>query len=153
MRVMSSPDAQDPRDAGQITILMLMFSGIALVIIMIAVDASLVFLGRQRLASAVDGAAVRAAQQVDESGYFTGGCVNSLPLDEVAVDKVLAAYITEGLELIAEPTTEGGPGVVVRGKLAVQLPRVPVIKMKSYTVTYQATARSSISGRPCAAPG
>lgn len=137
-------------DSGQVTGLMLMFTGIALVIILIAVDASLVFLGRQRLASAVDGAAVRAAQQYDSGGYFSGACVNALPLDDAAVAKVLRAYATGGVELRASAATvDGGPGVLVAGRLDVALPRVPVIKLSSWTVTYQTRARSSISGMPC----
>lgn len=152
MRLIAADDENSPRDCGQITVLMLMFTGIALVIIMIAIDASLVFLGRQRLASAVDGAAVRAAQQYDAGGYFSGACVESLPLDDAAVAKVLAAYATGGVELRADAATvDGGPGVIVTGRLDVQLPRVPVIKVTSWLVTYQTRARSSISGNPCPA--
>ncbi|MEP7055520.1 MAG: Tad domain-containing protein [Actinomycetota bacterium] len=146
----SPPAVSEPPDAGQITVLMLMFAGVALVIIMIAVDASLVFLGRQRLASAVDGAAVRAAQQVDDGRYYTGKCVESLPLDAAAVATALAAYSTAGVQLRADPVTvDGGPGVVVTGRLDVQLPRIPVIKVNSWMVTYQTRARSSVSGKPC----
>lgn len=140
----------EPCDSGQITVLMVMFAGIALVIIMIAVDASLVFLGRQRLAGAVDGAAVRATQQFDDARYFTGGCVDSLPLDDAAVDRALTAYATAGVQLRADAATvDGGPGVVITGRLDVQLPRIPVIKLNSWPVTYQTRARSSISGKPC----
>jgi uncharacterized membrane protein len=150
VRVSDWAGPDDSRDSGQITVLMVMFAGIALVIIMFAVDASLVFLGRQRLASAVDGAAVRAAQQFDDGSYFTGGCVDSLPLDDAAVARVLTAYAAEGVQLRADPATvDGGPGVVITGRLDVQLPRIPVIKLNSWMVTYQTRARSSISGDPC----
>lgn len=133
---------------------MLMFTGIALVVILITVDASLVFLGRQRLASAVDAAAVRAAQQFDAGGYFAGSCVEAFPVNDAAVARVLQTYSTGGVRLRAgAATVDGGPGVVVTGRLDVPLPRVPVIKLNSWTVTYQTGARSSISGTPCRPAG
>lgn len=154
MRVSRREDSDQTGDSGQITVLMIMFSGIALVIIMIAVDASLVFLGRQRLASAVDGAAVRAAQQFDDGAYFTGGCVQSLPLDDAAVAKALASYASAGVQLRADPAiVDGGPGVVITGRLDVPLPRIPVIKLNSWRVTYQTRARASVSGSPCGPTG
>lgn len=142
------PSTED--DSGQITVLLVMFSAVAMAFIMVAVDASLVFLGRQRLASAVDGAAVRAAQQFDQGGYFSGGCVESIPLDESAVTAVLATYQRDGVVLSFEQQdVDGGPGVIVRGRLEVDLPDVPIIGLGSWPVTYQTRARSSISGTPC----
>lgn len=137
-------------DEGQITVLMVMFTAVAAAVIMMAVDASLVFLGRQRLASAVDGAAVSAAQQFDRSGYYSGGCVNSLPLSQEAVEAVLADYAKDGIVLAAQvPPADGGPGVDVVGRLVVELPDIPVLGLTSYTVIYRTNARSNVSGTPC----
>lgn len=137
-------------DSGQIAVLLVMFSAIAMAFIMLAIDASLVFLGRQRLASAVDGAAVRAAQQFDQGSYFSGGCVSSVPLNAAQVNNVLTSYEREGVNLTArEVQVDGGPGVLVTGTLAVDLPDVPIIGIESWTVTYSTHARSQISGAAC----
>lgn len=137
-------------DEGQITVLMVMFTAVAAAVIMMAVDASLVFLGRQRLASAVDGAAVSAAQQFDQSSYYSGGCVNTLPLSQEAVDRVLAGYAKDGIMLTAEaPPADGGSGVDVVGRLVIDLPDIPVLGLTSYTVNYRTNARSNVSGAPC----
>lgn len=137
-------------DEGSIALLVITFTAIAIVMIWVAVDASIVFLARQRLASATDGAALSASQQLNDAGYFTGGCVPSLPLSGEAVDAVLARYETGGIALGAATTTvAGGPGVQVDGVLVVDLPSVPLFTVDAWTVRYTARARSSISGAAC----
>ncbi|MEO6713884.1 MAG: pilus assembly protein TadG-related protein [Mycobacteriales bacterium] len=138
-------------ESGQITILLVVFSAIAMGFVMVAVDASLVFLGRQRLASAVDAAAVRAAQQFDQGKYFEGACTSSVPLDEDQINAVLASYEQHGVLLGPAQIVDvdGGPGVRVTGTLAVALPDIPVIGMNTYTVTYHTEARTKISGAAC----
>lgn len=148
--MLSDDDAPDQRhDCGQITILIVMFSVVAAAVIMVAVDASIVFLGRQRLASAADGAAVRAAQQFDQGTYYSGECVNSLPLDIPAANAAVQPFAKDGIQLRAVPPEGGGTGVDIIGQLVVDLPNVPVIGLTSYTVNYRTNARSSLSGAPC----
>jgi uncharacterized membrane protein len=148
MSVIRRRQARD--ESGQLTVLLVVFAATAMGFVLVAVDASMVFLGRQRLASAVDAAAVRAAQQFDQGGYFAGSCVRSVPLDAAKINGVLAAYETGGVTLAArESDVDGGPGVIVDGTLSVNLPDVPLIGVGSWVVKYQTRARSSISGTPC----
>jgi uncharacterized membrane protein len=137
-------------DDGQIAILIVTFLAVAALMAWVAIDASIVFLARQRLASAADGAALTAAQQLNAGQYYGGECVESLPLDQAAVEGVLERYRTGGITL--EATTEqvaGGPGVAVAGELVVDLPTVASIGVDSWTVRYDARARSDITGVAC----
>jgi len=136
---------------GQLTLLVIGFTMIAAMMIAVAIDASVVFLARQRLAGQADGAALAAAQQLDDGAYFGGaGCAESLPVAQGAVDAVVAPYARHGVELAGTPVpVDGGPGVVVQGRSVVTLPIVGKFGRRTFTVEYAARARSSIAGVEC----
>jgi hypothetical protein len=81
---------------------------------------------------------------------FNDGCVESLPLSDTAIDTALDRYRTGGIEI--EATAEqvaGGPGVAIQAQLVVDLPTIAAIGIDSWTVKYDARARSDITGNPC----
>jgi hypothetical protein len=138
-------------EEGQLTLLVIGFTIIAATMIAVAIDASVVFLARQRLASQADGAALAAAQQMDDGAYFgSASCIESLPVAQGAVDAAISPYVKQGVELAAQPVpVDGGPGVVVRGRSVVTLPIVGKFGRRTFTVEYDARARSSIAGVDC----
>ncbi len=141
-------------DDGQIAILIVTFLAVAALMAWVAIDASIVFLARQRLASAADGAALTAAQQLNAGQYYGGECVESLPLDEAAVEAVLDRYRSGDIELDATlESVDGGPGVAVQAQIVVDLPTVAALGVDSWTVKYDARARSDITGNPCGVEG
>jgi uncharacterized membrane protein len=138
-------------DSGQIGVLIVTFVMIGALMAWVAIDASIVFLARQRLASATDAAALTAAQQLSTAAYFEGACVESFPLSGTDVDAALDRYRTGGIQLAAQTqVVSGGPGVAVEGVLVVDLPSIPAVTLDSWTVRYVARARSGITGTACA---
>ena len=142
--------ATRPRDEGTITLLVIGFVVVAVLMIGVAVDASVVFLTRQRIASQADGAAIAAAQQVDDAHYFGGdACIESLPVT-AEMAGVLERYARDGVRLeITSTTVDGGPGVAVRAESDLRLPLVGRLRRSPFTIRYDASARSSISGATC----
>lgn len=138
-------------DDGQLTLLVIGFTMVAAMMIAVAIDASVVFLARQRLASQADGAALAAAQRMDDGAYFgSAGCIESLPVAQGAVDAAIAPYAKPGVELAGQPVpVDGGTGVVVHGRHVVTLPIVGKFGRRTFTVEYDARARSSIAGVQC----
>lgn len=141
----------EPNDEGQLTLLVIGFTMIAAMMIAVAIDASVVFLARQRLASQTDGAALAAAQRMDDGRYFgTDQCFESLPVAQGAVDEVVADFAKDGVSLAgAAVEVDGGPGVVVHGETVVRLPIVGRFGQSTFTVEYDARARSSIADVAC----
>lgn len=108
------------RDEGQISLLIIGYAAIALVLVVVGIDASAVFLARRGLASTADAAALDAAQAVDRTAVYSGsigGCGAPLPIDASAArERVLAvvADASDGLRHVfsalepAEVTIDGG---------------------------------------------
>jgi hypothetical protein len=137
-------------DAGTISLLVVGFVVIAALLISVAIDVSMVFLARQRIASQADGAALAAAQQVDEARYFASvDCLVSLPVSS-EMQQVVDRYARDGVRLqIVSTSVDGGPGVEVHAESTVDLPLVGRLGRSSFTVEYAARARSSIAGADC----
>ena len=115
---------------------------IALILVVVVVDASAVFLARRSLASATDGASLAAAQSVSRQSIYLKGAGAWLPLGEV--EAAVAQY--EGDDhpsdlsaSVAHETT--GDTVVVTGRRAVRLPFSSFLGIGRVTVT--ATSRAS----------
>jgi hypothetical protein len=86
----AAPDP--PSDGGQLSLLIIGYTAIALVLILVGIDVSKVFLARRALSSVADSAALAAAQAVDRSAVYTGptgGCGALLPLDGVRADALV----------------------------------------------------------------
>ncbi|HEX4017378.1 MAG TPA: pilus assembly protein TadG-related protein [Frankiaceae bacterium] len=127
-------------DDGTILLLTLGCLSIALMLVVVVVDASAVFLARRSLASEADGASVAAAQSVSKAQVYANGAGARLPLN--AVQAAVANYAADGQNLQAsvEHGTDGD-SVVVTGHRAVSLPFAGLLGFGPVTVT--ATSRAS----------
>jgi uncharacterized membrane protein len=128
-------------DEGSILLLTLGCVTIALMLVVVVVDASAVFLARRSLAAAADGASLAAAQSVSGPSVYATGAGRRLPLAEVqsAVARYAAA---EGASLSARVERDAaGDTVVVAGRKPVTLPFAGVLGIGPVTVT--ATSRAS----------
>jgi uncharacterized membrane protein len=133
---MSRPPANEE---GTILLLTLGCLTIALMLVVVVVDASAVFLARRSLASAADGASVAAAQAVSKPLVYAHGAGARLPLTQVqaavtryAGDSALQATVEHGTE---------GDTVVVTGRRRVDLPFAGALGIGPVTVT--ATSRAT----------
>ena len=130
-----------PQEDGSILLLTLGCVTIALLLVVVVVDASAVFLARRSLAADADGASLAAAQTVSGPQVYARGAGPRLPLAQVQA--AVARYdATAGTSLRA--AVEHGPGgdaVVVTGRKPVTLPFVGVLGIGPVTVT--ATSRAS----------
>jgi uncharacterized membrane protein len=83
-------------DAGQLTVLIIGLAAILVLLVTVVVDASKAFLVRRALSGAADGAAVAAANAVDESAVYAGAAAgNALPLDPGAARDAALGYAAE----------------------------------------------------------
>lgn len=119
-------------DQGTVLVLVLGFAAIALVLVAVVVDASAVVLAKREVAAAADGAAVSAAQSLDEAALYAGGLDGALPVDGQEAAARVAAYQAGLVQRPGSPVVlrltavEGGTTVVVTGSRRVVLPlRVP----------------------------
>lgn len=116
-----------PNDDGTVLFLTIGLSVVLLLLIAVVVDVSAVILAKRGVSSAVDGAAVAAAQRVDTASVDSGNGLDSrLPLDEGLVRDLVATYQDEaddsapGLRLVAR--VDGASTAVVDGYRTVTLP-------------------------------
>lgn len=80
-------------DAGQLTVLVIGFTMIVVLLITVVVNASRVFLVHRALSAAADGAAVAAADALDEPAYYAGARPpDTLPLSSSAVAAAVDNY-------------------------------------------------------------
>jgi uncharacterized membrane protein len=126
-------------EEGTILLLTLGCLVIALMLVVVVVDASAVFLARRSLASEADGASIAAAQAVSKPLVYAQGAGARLPLTEVQA--AVAGYAGDpNLQATVEHEADGDT-VVVTGRRAVNLPFAGVLGIGPVTVT--ATSRAS----------
>lgn len=126
-------------EEGTILLLTLGCLVIALMLVVVVVDASAVFLARRSLASEADGASIAAAQAVAKPVVYANGAGARLPLAEVQAE--VARYAAGAdLQASVEHGTDGDT-VVVTGRRSVNLPFVSALGIGAVTVT--ATSRAS----------
>jgi Flp pilus assembly protein TadG len=128
------------------------FLMISIMLVIVVTDASAVYLARRSLASAADGAALAAVQEIDEYAIYTSTKqLDELPLARVAetvADYQLQADPSGRSQLtgtLVDPTT-----VRVEGRRTVKLPVIDMLGIGSVTVTASAEAKSLV--RPPAGP-
>lgn len=115
---------------------------IALMLVVVVVDASAVFLARRGLASDADGASLAAVQAVAKEQVYASGAGARLPLE--AVQHAVSEYGGDGHGSALTASVERletGDTVTVTGRRAVKLPFVSFLGIGDVTVT--ATSRAS----------
>ncbi len=126
-------------EEGTILLLTLGCLTIALMLVVVVVDASAVFLARRSLASEADSASIAAAQAVSKPLVYTQGAGARLPLTDVQ-----AAVTRSAGGSALQAGVEHGPDgdtVVVTGRRRVTLPFAGALGIGPVTVT--ATSRAS----------
>jgi hypothetical protein len=89
------------RERGQVGILVLGFTVVALMLVVGGVDVTAVQLARTQLLDAADGAALDAADSLDEPGAYDGGLGAAVRLTDATVLQAAAGY------LAAQPRPSG----------------------------------------------
>ena len=81
-------------DDGQIALLVLVYTLIALSLVAVAVDATAVHLARTQLLDAADAAALDAADALDEGAVYVSGLSTDLPLSNATVRAQATRYLS-----------------------------------------------------------
>jgi uncharacterized membrane protein len=142
-------------DDGSVLLLVLGLTGVLLVAVALVVNVSAVILAKRALASAADGAAVSAAQALDEEAFYASGLAGGLPLDADEAASRVAAYRADveagqpGLQLSLRVD---GRTAVVRASRTIALP-LRLLSTGPVTVEAEARARApltptSVEGQP-----
>jgi len=154
-------------DDGQITLLLIGYSVIALVLVVVGVDVSAVFLARRALASTADAAALDAAQAVDRTAVYAGAvdrCGAALPIDadlartraaaDVADDSEGLSRAFRALDPVDVSVDTGTVTVHLRGRAKVPFGRLLAVLVPGHDdgavqVDVTAHARSPVSAGGC----
>ena len=117
------------RDEGSVLLLVLGFAGLLIVLVAVVADVSAVILAKRSVASAADGAAVSAAQALDESALHRQGLGQAIPLSLEQARARVAAYedqVRGSQPGLALGVRVEGRTAVVTGARTVRLPfRLP----------------------------
>ena len=138
-------------DDGTVLVLVLGMAGLLLVLVGVVVDVSVAVLAKRSAASAADGAAVSAAQALDQEAFYERGAAGGVPLSVELVAERVARYEAAvaagqpGLRLRGQ--IEGGVTAVVVAERAVDLPFSGLLGRGPVDVVAVARARA-----PLAAP-
>ncbi|MBX6389042.1 MAG: hypothetical protein IRZ08_08590 [Frankia sp.] len=141
---------REDRERGSITLLTLGYLVIAAMLAIVVTDVSAVYLARRSVASAADGAALAAAQRIDEFAVYTAtDRFERLPLADVqaAVDEYQRQADPSGSTALTAALVDEGT-VEVRGSRVVNLPLVGFLGIGPVTVEAAAQAQSLV--RPAA---
>lgn len=128
-------------------VLVLGFCVVLIGLVAVVVDVSVVLLNQRGVASAADGAAVAAAQRIDQGTFYREGLEAAVPLSADEVAQTVSAY-----QGAVRPATslrgrvEGGVTVVVEGSREVELPFSRYLSGGSVTVRSTARATTPVAG-------
>lgn len=135
-------------DDGTVLVLVLGMAGLLLVLVGVVVDVSVAVLAKRSVASAADGAAVAAAQALDQEAFYERGAAAGVPLSAAAVAERVAAY--EGAAAVDQPglrlraEVEGGVTAVVVASRTVDLPFSGLLGRAPVEATAVARARAPV---------
>ncbi len=144
---MRRPTVRD--DSGTILVLLLGFTAVLLLMVAVVVNVSSVVLAKRGVASATDGAAIAAAQELDLSVVYERGLGNRIPLDASRVGSRVEQYEAQartsqpGLDLRGEVDADGTTAIV-RGVRTVQLPFGQILGFQPVRVEAEARARAPV---------
>lgn len=99
-------------DGGSVLPLLLVFGLVAGCLAVAGIDVSAAFLARRELANLADGAALAAAQAVDEAALYTDGS-GDLPLSAERVDAAVGRYLADEADVAWTARTDGATVTVV----------------------------------------
>lgn len=134
------------RDDGTVLLLVVGFGLVLMALVGVVADVSAVLLAKRGVASAADGAAVAAAQQLDEDAFYSGGVGERVPLSSQQVANAVAQYAAALPGLQLQGSVEGGTVAVVRAERVVRLPVTGWLTRDRVTVRAVARARSPVLG-------
>lgn len=145
---MRRPDVHD--DSGTILVLLLGFTAVLLLMVAVVVNVSSVILAKRGVASATDGAAIAAAQELDVTVVYAQGIGARIPLDPSRVGPRVEAYEAQarpsqpGLDLRGEVDVDGTTAIV-RGVRMVTLPFGEILGFRPVRVEAEARARAPVA--------
>lgn len=139
----------ESEDQGTVLVLTLGLVGVLLLLVAVVVDVSVVVLAKRAVASAADGAALAAAQSLDEQALYAGGLTEQAPLSAPLVAETVRAYAAEAAagqpDLQLTGTVDGGQTATVVASRVVALPFAGRLGIDQVTVTSIATARAPLT--------
>ncbi len=130
-------------DRGSVLVLTFGLFAVLLLLVGVVVDVSAVVLAERSLAASADGAAVSAAQALDEATFRAEGPSAGVPLSEAGVQDRVAAYPV-GPGVVLTGRVDGGLVAVVTGSRTVRLPFGGWLDVGDVTVGAVARARSPL---------
>lgn len=142
---MRRPDPRD--DSGTILVLLLGFTAVLLLMVAVVVNVSSVILAKREVASAADGAALAAAQELDLGVLYERGLGARIPLDPGAVGQRVERYQVQarasqpGLDLSGSVAPDGTTAVVTAVR-SVRLPFGQVLGFRPVLVRAEARAQA-----------
>ena len=135
-------------DSGTILVLVLGFTAVLLMLVAVVINVSSGVLAKRALASAADGAAVSAAQELDLAALYAGGrSSGSIPLRRAQVreaverDPLRVAGAQPGIDLVGD-VSDDGTTAIVQGVRAVELPFGRLFGFRPVEVQAEARARA-----------
>lgn len=147
--------ARGQADRGQISVLILGFTVIALMLIIGAVDVTAVQLARSRLFDAADGAALDASDALDGGSAYDAGLSAAIPLTDGSVRQSATEYLAvqprpHGITswVLTEGTgSSDGQTAIIRLREAVDIPIAASVLAAfggSVEITVESRARSGL---------
>ena len=130
-------------DDGSVLVLTFGLFAVLLLLVGVVVDVSAVVLAKRSLAATADGAAVSAAQALDEAVFRAQGPAAGVPLSGAGVQERVAAY-PAGPGVLLTGRVDGGYVAVVTGSRTVRLPFGGWLGVGDVAVDAVARARSPL---------
>jgi uncharacterized membrane protein len=137
-------------EGGQVSVLIVGFSVVAILLVVVVVDASAAYLQRQRLDGVADGAALAAVDGIESESVYEQGLGERADIDPMTARQLVAAYLQgvgahryHGLNYTVATTPDS---VSVRVTAPLELPLAPAGWTRGTSVTASAAAFVEVVG-------